>query len=54
MEAVSPSQQIMDSIYGTFIYIKNVIKSSKTIERELGGQVELLVYGSAANGLFDI
>ena len=44
----------MDAIYDTYIYIRTVLQSSKTIERELGGPVKLLIYGSAANGLFDV
>ena len=44
----------MDAIYDVYMHLKTTIESSQTIIKSLGGPVNLLIYGSVANGLFDI
>ena len=44
----------MDAIYDVYMHLKTTIESSQTIIKSLGGPVSLLIYGSVANGLFDI
>ena len=52
---ISPDWEIIEALYETFLYLKTLIESSRTIrEDHLGAPVSLEYYGSAFNGLFDV
>lgn len=54
VQRVSPSAEIMTAIQGTYQYLREAIERSGTIRRKLNCNVNLYIYGSVANGLFDV
>ena len=55
VEKVSPSEAIIDAVYEAYDEIRSIITESGTLKNTLKFKsIEVVIFGSASNGLFDV